>query len=224
MDGGVTRPSSARDKKLERISTDMKKRAHKTPSIMFTAERFLWMIIAGSLLASGCEKAEETAAIASPPSESLIRVSSETPEPGDKTGWYHDWDRGIQAARAEKKPILVDFHASWCHWCRKMDETTFSAAPIKEIFASDWITIKVNTEDRVRKGTFQDKTFTYQELSGAFGIQGLPSLLFINKDGEPVTIIPGFMSEGKLRVILEYMKNELYRQEVDLGAYIQSKS
>ncbi len=202
----------------------MKKRLYKARNIMFSARNCLGLFIAGVLLASGCEKAGETVASGPPSSESLGRGSSETPEPRAKTGWYHDWNKGIEAARAEKKPILVDFYASWCHWCRKMDETTFAAPPIKELFASDWITIKVNTEDRVREGTFQDKTFTYQQLAGAFGVQGLPSILFIDKDGEPVTIIPGFMSEAKLKIVLEYMKNELYRREIDLGAYIRSKS
>jgi thioredoxin-related protein len=153
-----------------------------------------------------------------------MRVSSETPEPSARKGWYHNWDEGIAAARAQEKPILVDFYASWCHWCRKMDETTFSAQPIKEIFAADWITIKVNTEDQKTQGTFQDRTFSYRDLAGAFGVQGLPSLLFINKEGEPVTVIPGFMDEGKLRIVLEYMKDELYRREIDLGAFIRSKS
>ena len=202
----------------------MKKRPHNTARFMLFARSSLWIITVGSLLASGCEKAAETMTGAPVSAEPLIQVSSSTSEPSAKRGWYYDWDEGIAAGRAEMKPILVDFYASWCHWCRKMDETTFSARPIKDIFASDWITIKVNTEDREKEGTFQDKTFTYRELAGAFGVQGLPSLLFIDKDGEPVTIIPGFMSEDKLRIVLEYMKNELYRQEIDLGDYIQSKS
>lgn len=191
---------------------------------MLFARSSLWIITVGSLLASGCENAAETMTSTPASAESVIQVSSNTSQPSAKRGWYHDWDEGIAAAQAEKKPILVDFYASWCHWCRKMDETTFSARPIKDIFASDWITIKVNTEDREKEGTFQDKTFTYRELAGAFGIKGLPSLLFIDKDGEPVTIIPGFMSEDKLRIVLEYMKNELYRREIELGDYIQSKS
>ena len=202
----------------------MKKRPHNTARFMLFARSSLWIITVGSLLASGCEKAAETMTGEPASAEPVIQVSSNTSEPSAKRGWYHDWDEGIAAGRAEMKPILVDFYASWCHWCRKMDETTFSARPIKDIFASDWITIKVNTEDREKEGTFQDKTFTYRELAGAFGIQGLPSILFIDKDGEPVTIIPGFMSEDKLRIVLEYMKNELYRQEIDLGDYIQSKS
>ncbi len=202
----------------------MKRRPHKTTRLMLIVSSPFWIIMVGSLLASGCEKAADTVTSAPASAESTVGASSHTSEPSGERGWYHDWDEGIAAARAERKPILVDFYASWCHWCRKMDETTFSARPIKEMFASDWITIKVNTEDRVREGTFQDKTFTYQQLAGAFGIRGLPSLLFINKDGEPVTIIPGFMSEDKLRIVLDYMKEELYLREIGLEDYIRSKS
>jgi thioredoxin len=68
-----------------------------------------------------------------------------------------------------KKPALIDFYADWCQPCKIV-------GPILEELAKEYdgkIDIyKVNTEQE-------------QELSGAFGIQSIPSLLFIPLDGQP---------------------------------------
>ncbi len=66
-------------------------------------------------------------------------------------------------------PCLIDFYADWCGPCKIV-------APILEELSKEFegkINIyKVNTEDE-------------QELSAAFGIQSIPSLLFCPKEGKP---------------------------------------
>lgn len=66
-------------------------------------------------------------------------------------------------------PCLIDFYADWCGPCKIV-------APILEELSKEFegkINIyKVNTE-------------VEQELSAAFGIRSIPSLLFCPKDGKP---------------------------------------
>jgi len=66
-------------------------------------------------------------------------------------------------------PCLIDFYADWCGPCKMV-------APILEELSKEFegkINIyKVNTEME-------------QELSAAFGIQSIPSMLFCPKDGKP---------------------------------------
>ena len=66
-------------------------------------------------------------------------------------------------------PCLIDFYADWCGPCKMV-------APILEELSKEFdgkINIyKVNTEAE-------------QELSAAFGIQSIPSLLFCPKEGKP---------------------------------------
>lgn len=66
-------------------------------------------------------------------------------------------------------PCLIDFYADWCGPCKMV-------APILEELSKEFdgkINIyKVNTE-------------VEQELSAAFGIQSIPSLLFCPKEGKP---------------------------------------
>jgi thioredoxin 1 len=66
-------------------------------------------------------------------------------------------------------PAIIDFYADWCGPCKMV-------APILEKLAAEYdgklLIYKVDTDKE-------------QELAGAFGIQSIPSLLFIPQKGEP---------------------------------------
>jgi thioredoxin len=66
-------------------------------------------------------------------------------------------------------PCVIDFYADWCQPCKIV-------APILEELSKEYDgklnIFKVNTEKE-------------QELSGAFGIRSIPSMLFVPKKGKP---------------------------------------
>ena len=177
-----------------------------------------------NFLLLACSKSNETATAEQNSPAQISEAVAKSSVVRDKNGWYHNWDAGIEAGRKEKKPVLVDFYADWCKWCHVMDDSTFSDPKIKKIFASDWITIRLDTQDMETMGTFKGETLTFRQMSGAFGVTGLPSYLFIDNEGEPVTIIPGYIPKEYFSIILDYFKNELYKKDVNLQEYIKSKS
>jgi len=186
--------------------------------------KFFIMVLVANFLLLACSKSNETATAEQNTESQISGAKVKTASIRDEKGWYNDWDAGMEAARKEKKPVLVDFYADWCKWCHVMDEETFSDPEIKKIFASDWITIRIDTEDTETIGTFKSETLTFRQMSGSFGVTGLPSYLFIDTKGEPVTIIPGYIPKEKFSIILDYFKNELYKKDVNLQEYIKSKS
>ena len=68
-----------------------------------------------------------------------------------------------------EKPCVIDFYADWCAPCKMV-------SPILEELATEYegkLNIyKVNTEQE-------------QELAAMFGIQSIPSLLFVPVEGQP---------------------------------------
>ena len=66
-------------------------------------------------------------------------------------------------------PCIIDFYADWCAPCKIV-------APILEELAEEFEgkmhVYKINTEEE-------------RELAAMFGIQSIPSLLFIPKEGQP---------------------------------------
>ncbi len=66
-------------------------------------------------------------------------------------------------------PAIVDFYADWCGPCKMV-------SPILDQLSKDYEGLlhvyKVNTDEE-------------QELSSVFGIQSIPTILFIPKEGKP---------------------------------------
>jgi thioredoxin len=88
------------------------------------------------------------------------------------------------------KPCLVDFYADWCGPCKMV-------APIleelKAEYGDDLDIYKIDTEKE-------------QELSAMFGIQSIPSLLFIPKDGQPQMAQGALSKENFKQAFAEVLK------------------
>lgn len=80
-----------------------------------------------------------------------------------------------------EKPIIVDFYANWCKPCKMISPILDKMA---EKYADKIIIYKVNVDKE-------------KELAKEIGINSIPTLIFVPKDGEP-QIIVGAKSEEEL--------------------------
>ena len=91
-----------------------------------------------------------------------------------------------------KKPAVIDFYATWCGPCRMV-------APILKDLAKEYgdsiVIYKVDTDRE-------------KELSGAMGIQSLPTIVFIPKSGQPQVIIGAADKATFRRAIDEVLLNK----------------
>jgi thiol:disulfide interchange protein DsbD len=63
-----------------------------------------------------------------------------------KEGWYASLDAGLDAAKREKKPVLIDMWATWCKNCLTMDLTTMKEPEVVAAL-SGYVKIKFQAED-----------------------------------------------------------------------------
>jgi thioredoxin len=89
-------------------------------------------------------------------------------------------------------PAIVDFYADWCGPCKMV-------APILEDLSKEYAgklhVYKINTDEE-------------SELAQAFGIQSIPSLLFIPKDDKPQMSAGALPKPALIKAIKEVLKVE----------------
>ena len=147
-----------------------------------------------------------------------------TAEKAGEVVWYTDWDKGMEAAKRENKPAIVDFYTDWCMYCKKMEQETFSAPSVKDRLSKNWVTIRINAEDQSKYGTIEGKKMSNAEITRNFGVTGFPTILFIDKEHKPVHPLPGFVPADPFSIILDYFKDEEYKNKVNLNDYVKSKT
>jgi thiol:disulfide interchange protein DsbD len=128
-----------------------------------------------------------------PPFSATTPAQSVTTQ--EKINWVVSEEEGLRQARMEGKPAMIDFWASWCAACMEFEKITYAdPAVINEL--KKFVNIKIdctNTNDPKIK-----------QLWEKYGIVGLPTIAFINKDGTIASdkTITGFANAEEFLSIL----------------------
>ena len=84
-----------------------------------------------------------------------------------------------------KKPVVIDFYATWCGPCRALE-------PILDELAEEY-------KDKI--DIYKVNTETEMETAAAFGVMSLPTLLFIPMSDKP-SISPGAPPKEMLKDLI----------------------
>ncbi len=97
-----------------------------------------------------------------------IAVWLASPAPQESVAWRPYSDAAVQAALAERKPVLIDFTADWCAACKELEHKTFSDPRVGRA-AERFVALRA---DMTNFGGPEAKR--WQER---FGIKGLPTIV-----------------------------------------------
>ena len=131
------------------------------------------------------------------------------------------FDDGLALAKKSQKPMIVDFYTDWCHWCKVMDEKTFSQQDVKAKLEKNFVTVRINAEDPKATATYKGHTFNNIELTRAFGVTGYPTLAFLEEDGDIITTIPGYIPAEQFIHILAYIEQKRYEQKMPFEEFLK---
>jgi thioredoxin-related protein len=164
------------------------------------------------LLLLYCSKGSEDSSVSAEPSTSKSGIK-----------WY-TFNEGLALAKQNKKQVIVDFYADWCKWCKVMESKTFNDSAVAGELSKNFIPVRIYTDRPDKeKINYRGDKFSSQEFSSALGVEGLPTVVFMDEDGNLITIIPGFVEKNILLPVLGYMNKRCYRQKININDYINGK-
>ena len=109
--------------------------------------------------------------------------------------WYPWCEEAFAKAQSEDKPIFLSIGYSTCHWCHVMSRESFEDYEVAEMLNKDFISIKVDKEER------PDIDSIYMNFCQAVsGSGGWPLTVFLNpKDKKPFFAGTYFPKESRYR-------------------------
>lgn len=119
-----------------------------------------------------------------------IIASSEATE-----AWKTDYTAALAEAAKENKMVLLDFTGSdWCGWCIKLQKDTFSKPEFKKFAQESLVLVEL---DFPRGKTQSDETKKQnEELAEKFGVQGFPTLVLLDPQGDEAARNVGYLRGG----------------------------
>lgn len=143
---------------------------------------------------------------------------------------WHTFEEAVALNAKEPRNIMIDIYTDWCGWCKVMDRETFSQPAIAKILNEQYYAVKLNAETKDTI-TFQGTAFVNDgegarpphQLAVAMlkGKMSYPNIVFLNKENQMLGAVPGFRKEPEMNALLSYISQELYRQNIDLGQYLE---
>jgi thiol:disulfide interchange protein len=94
-------------------------------------------------------------------------------------------DAAVKRAQVERKTVWVDFGASWCGWCRKL-EAFLDAPEVKDIIQKQYLIVPLTVMESESKKSLENPggAKVMKDLGGANA--GLPFYAFLDGSGQKI--------------------------------------
>jgi len=98
--------------------------------------------------------------------------------PAEEMAWQPYQPDVYESAVTSGKPVIIDFYADWCIPCKEMDKLTFTDPAVVRL-SEQFHLLKVDLTSAASPKVIQ--------LKNQFDIKGVPSILFIDRNGNEIS-------------------------------------
>lgn len=122
----------------------------------------------------------------------------------DDLKWSGNLEQAIKTAKAENKTVLVNFTGSdWCQWCTKLSAEVFTQNEFAEFAGKNLELVKIDFPRNIQQSA--EVVYYNKQLAQKYGIQGFPTILLIDKNGNVLTYT-GYR-DGGAKSYVEHLKS-----------------
>jgi len=124
-----------------------------------------------------------------------LPVMAEAPE-----GYpFQSFDKAMQQARTDNKPLFVYFGRYGCGYCDKTNKEAFSDNSIKETYTRHYVLAYVDSESGKRLRLPSGERITEREVGTRYNAFVTPVFTFMMPDGQPLLRLVGVQRIEDLR-------------------------
>ena len=128
--------------------------------------------------------------------------------PEDAPNW-RPMGEAATAAQADGDLVLIHAYATWCGWCRRLDQDTYTDDAVQAYLADHYEVTRLDIESP-EEVDFFGGTVPMRELGQAFEVSGTPTTVFLNADGTFLTKAPSYWPPDQFLHVLRYVREGFY--------------
>jgi len=118
------------------------------------------------------------------------RAHPQTNHPADELSWQPWSDAVFEQAKAQRRFVLLDLEAVWCHWCHVMDANTYSDPAVIKLLQAHYITVKADQDSR-------------PDLSNRYEDYGWPATVVFDAQGREIVKRQGYLAPDEMASMLQ---------------------
>jgi thioredoxin-like negative regulator of GroEL len=121
-----------------------------------------------------------------------VTVSAVNAAPETDIDFFDSIDEARLLDAVESKPLLVQFGATWCGWCRRIESQTLTDKAVKEL-ALAFTCVKIDIDEQ-------------SEVAATYGVRAVPRTIVMDRQGRVIVSHAGFLPPAQM---IEFMNGAL---------------